>query len=629
MDDMDMSGMGGMDMSGGDNMFRKTNMAYARGYWYAIAAFVAVLLLVRGINFAQYSLRLRTAKTTSTQYPTKPTNFFLQTWATMTAVGRELSYPQLYVPFRHLSWMTPPPTGRVLVLLAYWAVVIYMMAHGSVVFDAYFWERIGYRNAWVTVTQVPLIYLLASKTSVIGYIIGSSHERLNWLHRWVARTAFVTATVHGWHFWSEWVKFDMLEMELEMMTSIVPYGLGAWGILLWMTITSFKPFRSMAYELFVIQHVLAAVIFLWVVYVHVPEVARYNIWFAIAAICCDRVCRLAFLVWQNVRFSPKKSCCAGGQRIGHRTHIASVGESTTILTIKDVHFKWTAGQHLYLWLPRVGMFETHPFTIASSHPMAETCVCNSVQLVIRSHSGFSRRLNHFSRDLSRKGEKQETTALVMGPYGQPPRWDVFETLVLISASTGASYTLPILESALRIKAAGCTKRIDFLLATRQGEEIDFYLERLHEALETAKSAGIELTVHIAVTAGGRLQVVSPTSRSSMGTSTSSLEKAVPRGDTEDASNTEAIPSTVTSSRKRVSRASSDSHMHHSTSRPDIASLIRSAVEATGGETGVVVCGGQSLVAKTRTSVAKLSDERGVHKGTGAQGIHLHVEEYCF
>lgn len=68
---------------------------------------------------------------------------------------------------------------------------------------------------------------------------------------------------------------------------------------------------------------------------------------------------------------------------------------------------------------------------------------------------------------------------------------------------------------------------------------------------------------------------------------------------------------------------------YSSERPDIANFIRSPVEATGGETSVAVCGGKSLVATVRNSVASLSDERAVHKGTGAQGIHLHVEEYCF
>jgi hypothetical protein len=53
------------------------------------------------------------------------------------------------------------------------------------------------------------------------------------------------------------------------------------------------------------------------------------------------------------------------------------------------------------------------------------------------------------------------------------------------------------------------------------------------------------------------------------------------------------------------------------------------VEESGGETSVVVCGGKELTTCVRNSVASLSDERAVHKGTGAQGIHLHVEEFLF
>ncbi len=568
----------------------------------------------------------------------------MQTWATLTAVGREISYPQLYVPTRYLSWVTPPPMGRVLVLLVYWAVIIYMMSHDAIHKDGLFWERIGYRNAWVTVTQVPFLYLLTSKANIIGLISGISYERLNWLHRWVARTMFVTATVHGFHFWREWVIADFLQEQLQMMPIIIPYGLAGWSILLWMVITSFKPLRSMAYEVFVIQHVLAAVFFLWVVYIHVPVYARYNIWFAIAALCFDRVFRLSMLVWQNIKFNPNNSRCKGGQRLGHQTQVSAIGESTTVLTIKDVHFKWRAGQHLYLWMPRIGLLETHPYTIACPHQIPETCICNSIQLVIRAHSGFSRRLNKFARGMGIQQKKRTLTAYVAGPYGQPPRWDIFETLILISASTGASFTLPILESVLQSGSTKCTKRIDFLLAARQGEEVGFYHDRLHEAIETASAVGIELDVHIAVTGSGQLETFetaispSPSSRSS---SSDPGEKKVSccRKVTEKAfANAEdVVPSmpmlcSADSSprpRNRPSNTSEDSHIHHSATRPDVAAFIRKAVEATGGETGVVVCGGQSLVTKVRTSVAKLSDERAVHKGTGAQGIHLHVEEYCF
>lgn len=569
----------------------------------------------------------------------------MQTWATLTAVVREISYPQLYIPTRYLSWMTPPPVGRIVILLVYWVVIIYMMTHQAILKDFLFWERIGYRNAWITVTQLPFLYLLASKTSIIGLITGTSHERLNWLHRWVARTMFVTATVHGFHFWREWVIADFLEQEIKMMPITVGYGLGGWAILLWMVVTSFKPFRSMAYEVFVIQHVLAAILFLWIVYVHVPAYAEYNVWFAITALCFDRAFRFGMLIWQNVKFNPNYSRCKGGQKLGHQTQLSAVGESMTVLTIKDVHFKWRAGQHLYLWLPRVGLLETHPYTIACAHQMPETCICNSIQLVIRSHSGFSRRLNRFARKVQGLENKKSLTAYLAGPYGQPPRWEFFETLVLISASTGASFTLPILESVLRSSSTKCTKRVEFLLAARQGEEIEFYHKRLHEALDAAAAVGIELAVYIAVTGDGQLESfrtststsISPSLQSStigmsekkVGCCGDVMEKSVTNGENVISSATPMMCSGNSSVRKRLSNTSEDSHIHHSAIRPDVAAFIQKAVEATGGETGVVVCGGQSLVTKVRNSVAKLSDERAVHKGTGAQGIYLHVEEYCF
>ncbi|KAI1101544.1 ferric reductase like transmembrane component-domain-containing protein [Jackrogersella minutella] len=621
---MDMSGMfmGVEDLS-------TPPRAYAKGYWYFIASVIALFLTIRTINFILNWSKLRKSRSHSVQFPSKPTNLFSQSWATLTALCREISYPQLYVPIRGWSWMTPPPMGRIIILLVYWIVIIYMMFNNAVKSDFNYFERIGYRNAWVTVTQMPLLYLLASRSNIIALITGTSYERLNWLHRWVARTMLVTATVHGWFFWAGWISSGILGEELRMMP-MVRWGFGAWGILLWMTITSFKPFRTMAYEFFVIQHILAAILFLWVVYVHVPKYAKYNVWLAIAAICFDRVFRIGLLCWQNIKLRPNRSCCEGGQWFGHQTQLSPIGGSTTVLTIKDVHFKWSAGQHLYLWLPRVASFEAHPYTIASAHQIPETCICNSIQLVVRSHLGFSKRLNEYARKLEASGKKQTLTALVIGPYGHSPRWDIFETLVLISASTGASYTLPILENVLKSTATSCIKRVDFLLAAKQGEEIGFYHERLHEAIEKAKSVGIELAVHIAVTGDGQLGTLGTLSFPPSSASSTNHEKKIPDEDVKASSTVEGvIQPLMDQSRNHISSTSSDTHVHHSASRPDVAGFIKAAVEVTGGETGVVVCGGQSLVAKVRTSVAKLSNERAVHKGTGAQGIYLHVEEYCF
>ncbi|CAN8096971.1 unnamed protein product [Discula destructiva] len=635
--DMSSSSMG-MSMTMGTGLFQIQNMELARAYWYLIAGVLGLFLVIRGANYVQSQTRLRRCAAASVQHPSRPSGPLSRVWATATAVGREASYAQLYVPTRFLSWLTPPSTGRVLVLLVYWAVVIYMATAGAIVKDAYFWERIGFRNAWVTVTQVPFLYLLAGKSSVLGMIAGSSYERLNWLHRWVARTMFVTASVHGWHFWTEWVRADIVETELNMM-SMVKYGLAAWALLLWANLSGLAPLRHLCYEFFVAQHMLTWIFFLWVVYVHVPAYAQYNVWFAVAALCFDRFYRTVLLVWQNIKFRPNQSRGKGGQRIGHQAQIHAVGEDITVVTIRDVHFSWRAGQHLYLWMPRVGISDHHPYTIACAHCLPETCICNSIQIIVRKHKGFSRRLHNYAKKRQASGGKETVTAFVTGPYGLPPRWDIYETLVLISASTGASFTLPILESVLMAKKGSlCTRRIDFLLAAKKGDEIDYYVQRLHEMIAKAEAVGIELSVHIAVTQGPPLpMLVQPNSDEkrhlfSSGTGSTSSSDASPSGCSSHSGTAKTATAAVDVEKHGASasrRASSDSHVHQLSSRPDIEAFIREPVEAAGGETSVVVCGGKSLVARARNCVTRLSDERAVHKGTGAQGIHLHVEEYCF
>ncbi|EFX02778.1 ferric-chelate reductase [Grosmannia clavigera kw1407] len=636
MDDMNMS------MSS----WQPTNMSLARIYWYIIAGIVGMLMVVRGVNYYQNSLRLRTLASSSQQFPTKPANGFLQAWATLTAVGREVSYPQLYVPVRYLGWLTPPPAGRVLILLVYWSVIIGFMTAGSIVKDVNFWERIGFRNAWVTVTQLPLLYLLAGKSSVIGTLTGSSHERLNWLHRWVARTMFVTASVHGWHFYSEYAIADMTNLFFETMP-MGKYGVAAWALLLWAFISGIAPLRHLCYEFFVVQHIATAALLLWVVYVHVPSYARYNVWFAIAALCLDRLVRLILLVWQNVKARPNPSRCKGGQRIGHQAQIRAVGDDITVVTIKDVHFRWAAGQHVYLWMPTLAPLEQHPYTVACAHQLPGTCICNSIQLVVRKHAGFSKRLHDRAAALQASEKKTTFTAFLTGPYGAPPRSDIYETLILISASTGASFTLPILESVLQARQAVCTKRVDFLLSAKKGDEIDYYVRRLHELIEIATGVGIELSVYIAVTSD-------PNHKSRLAADATPQERDQPVAYSSSASSRETSPGSdgnrstpakakllqstdiektamqcCTKRQRNVRTISAESRVYQLDSRPDIDAFIRDAVVSTGGETSVVVCGGKSLVAKTRNSVARLSDERAVHKGTGAQGIHLHVEEYGF
>ncbi|GAB7349471.1 hypothetical protein MBLNU459_g0183t1 [Dothideomycetes sp. NU459] len=205
---------------------------------------------------------------------------------------------------------------------------------------AYKWEIVGFRAAWVSVTQLPLVYLLSCKINPVSILSGISYERLNWIHRWTARTLFLTVTVHWAFFYREWDLAQLVSLELEMMT-MVKYGFGAWGVLGWLVLSGFGFFRHAHYEIFVLQHIAAAILLLWLVYLHVPNYATYNVWLSVGFLALDWTARMTLAVWRNVRTS---------SIFGFQAEVNALGDSYMLLTIKDVSFAWEAGQHLEFML---------------------------------------------------------------------------------------------------------------------------------------------------------------------------------------------------------------------------------------------------------------------------------------
>ncbi|KKA28646.1 hypothetical protein TD95_001890 [Thielaviopsis punctulata] len=653
-----------MDMDMGMSVFKDGNMKIARDFWYIIASFLGMGVVFRAINYYDAQSRLRRCSPDSSP-PTasRPVGVFLSYWATMTAIVREVHHPMLHFSSRFVSWLSPPPLGRCVVLAVYWLVVFLMATANAVDHDAYYWERIAFRNAWVTTTQLPLVFFLANKTNIMGILLGVGHERINWFHRWVARTMLLTATLHGWFFFAEWAKADFVKLEMQIMP-MVKYGFGAWAVMLWNVLSTAAPLRSLAYEVFVAQHVLSSVALLWCIYKHVPTYARYNLWWAVALWAFDRLARSLLYAVRNTRLTTvKPTGCNGKRRFGHEATAVAVGDSTTIVTLKSLHFSWLPGQYVYLWIPSLGPLEAHPYTLAAAHRVPGVCTCNSVQLVIRKHSGFSKRLHAAAaKAQTESSSPARFVAFIAGPYGAPPRCDIYETLVLVAASTGASFVLPILEAvvdAKKHKEPTCTRRVDLILSTRSGEEVEWYVHRLRQTLSQSREiADLTVNVHVAKTQGAgngapsssfcmAADMTDEKWADAMGfASESSSERSSPAKQPPSLSSPTAIqrrrspaPDLIADdieaganccqATEPISLAHEGDVVKSYSSRLDIASLIREPVEAASGETSVVVCGGPGLTARVRNAVASLSDERAVHKGTGAQGIHLYVEEYSF
>ena len=570
---------------------------------------------------------VRTIQLHPEKTPSRPENTLSQIYATTTTILREMSYAQPWIlKSRFSKHFTPPSAGRCITIAIYWLIILTMlwsnvMLGPSDPLYGYKWEKVAFRAAWVSVTQVPFLFCLACKLNVISLLSGVSYERLNWFHRWASRTIFLTVIVHWSFFFTEWTLADFVNMEIQMMP-MVTYGFAAWGVLGWMVLSSFGFFRSLWYELWVLQHLAAAGVFLWLLYLHVPAYAQYNIWMAVAFVAFDQLGRFAWNVFQNLR----------GKTLGYSAYLEPMPGNFTKVTIPHVGFRWKAGQHIYLTIPRIGLIEAHPFTIAND-PSHEQALDRTVTLYIKAHSGFSLRLYQ-----SAKLHRSPYRAFVSGPWGIPPALSSFETVILLCNSTGATFTLPLFQQLA--KQRGCAKNIVFCWVCRDPNQVMWFQKQLVFASEEIAANGASVSIQVAVTdgtkplcecccCGGPPAVDTEKTKERSEDEKANLESTVRSiSDPEAASTPSTRSSTETTSQQCLCELRSCGCAEISCgARPSLDSVILPAVEHARGETAVVSCGGKSLIADVRSYVTRLSDDRAVHKGTGAQGIYLWTEEY--
>lgn len=613
--------MGGMSMSMG-GMFTPTNTAIAHTFWYIIAASVALLTGIRFISWLQSRSRRKSTREGRQNVPSRPTNSFAQSYATATAVCRELAYPQpLVFTGRFSKYFTPPPVGRCLVLAVYWIVILTMLWSNTILTKGsseyvYKWEKVGFRAAWVSVTQIPFIYLLSCKFNPISILTGISYERLNWLHRWTARTVFLTLIVHWTFFFQEWVEADFVKLQLKMMP-MVKYGFGAWGVITWMVLSSFGYFRAVSYEIFVAQHIVAAAVLLWLVFIHIPDYARYNVWMCVGFLAFDWGCRIVHGFLRNTHLMSQLAV----RMPGYTATVQNLSGDMVRLTINDIDFQWKAGQHVYTSIPSLRPFELHPFTISNVSNSDDSSGQREMTLLIKAHHGFSRSLQKAADKDCQTGRQRRV--FLNGPWGMPPDLLHYHTVVLIACASGATFIMPLLQDLLAKQ--GCVQRVHLHWIVRSKGNIDWFRDELSTTAAASRTASIQVRLHVHIT--------QPDSLNSSSDALPSKDDATFVSRSLNSSSDSPVstgPSSINIDEKTpATHVEPDSRVLHTHlgSRPSADSMIRPPVEAALGETAVVTCGGAEFTAQARTFVAKLGDERAVHKGTGAQGIYLFTETY--
>lgn len=282
--------------------------------------------------------------------------------------------------------------------------------------------------------------------------------------------------------------------------------------------------------------------------------------------------------------------------------------------------------------------------------------------ILKGHKGFTSRLHKSATNssaplLPTKEEQSRTSstiqdsyvALIDGPYGSSHNdFGGFDTVFLIAGSTGITFTLPILldlaSRAQRMRLP--VKRAVFLWIVKNTSWTSWISNELASAAVALRGAGIELSIRVHVTCDEDFTTGDETDSKECGCECdkslgpcccvnidedpAKLRQAEATGDekVEKKDQQIVIERSISSlgSNPGIKSQILPCAVFHS-GRPDFYQLLWDLLEQADGETGVAVCGPLGLNSDVRKVVAKCSDERAVHKGTGAQGIYLHAE--CF
>jgi hypothetical protein len=243
-------------------------------------------------------------------------------------------------------------------------------------------------------------------------------------------------------------------------------------------------------------------------------------------------------------------------------------------------------------------------------------------------------------------------AMIGGPYGgshSDPA--AFDTVLMISCSTGITFMLSnLLSLAHRSQTGGKLplRVLDFIWVVKQVSWTSWVASELASAVTTLQANGIEVKVTVHVTCDDTLTGFDEGKGASDCGCDLSLGPCCCDTDVQEANTIEADDITALENEKKTenekttaasSQISNDGVVKSDgtnlpfatfvSGRPNLNGIVWNLAEQAEGEMGIYACGPLGLSTEVRNTVASVSDERAVHKGTGAEGIYLHVESFCW
>lgn len=192
---------------------------------------------------------------------------------------------------------------------------------------------------------------------------------------------------------------------------------------LFIVVQSLSPARHAFYELFLHLHIALALMSFVALWYHLQNLLQQKVLLGTLILWgLDRVGRLAILLWRNL-----------GRRPTTATVEALPGSVARVDVAVSRAWRFRPGQHMYLYLPCLGLWTSHPFTVAwtstsdcsnlSEKPGSSDSLkaliggseTTTMSVLIKGQDGFTKKLIQKAED-SAEGHIK-AMALAEGPFG--------------------------------------------------------------------------------------------------------------------------------------------------------------------------------------------------------------------
>ncbi|KAJ6504187.1 hypothetical protein C8R47DRAFT_968696 [Mycena vitilis] len=337
------------------------------------------------------------------------------------------------------------------------------------------------RYGFIAIAQVPFIFAFASKNNVLGMFLGVGYEKLNFLHRFVARLAIISAHFHGLGYIYKWcLAKNFMEEIMDQKNYMGLCMLLAFDCLL---LTSTAYVRKNAYNVFFYSHILffhALVICVGGFY-HYPQVMPY-LFAAIAIYGLDKVMRLAKTRISTATIRP----------------IPELG--LTRIEIPYINKGWRAGQHVRIQvcstsMGALGWAQVHPFTIASESGSKEGLV-----LMCKKTGTWTQKLYaNASKNRAEWGVGTSVKVIVEGPYGGPgfSMFNSYSAALFVAGGSGITFALSAIQELIQqdLKGESRVRVIELIWIAQDAASLQPMIPQFSAMIQQCSYAQLTISVH--------------------------------------------------------------------------------------------------------------------------------------